>query len=232
MVVSWLTACQAAYAARYMRNTSCVLAFLLISTSLSSCVGTSVGTSRVSNHGQEVQRSDECLGYCKQMDPDGRCVEFTAGMSPVCAEYMLAAGVFTDMPSATGQRISSAYAGQTSNNSAQRLASESSGSPNFDAQNKALQLIGEFAKSICNDIPLNASKQNIDLTGQAKIALNSLVGKVADVGISGAGRYINEESMGVLQKDLAHSLEVGGNCKYNVFIQLKDKLLPSASAPR
>lgn len=168
----------------------------------------------MSSYGHDVKRQDECSGYCKQFTPDGKCVEFAAGVSPVCIEYLSAAGVFSETAQDT--------------HTTQSAASVNYERPTINQQRRALQLITDFSKSICNEIPLTSSKNGVELSGEGKADLNRLLGWVFDVGISGTAKYDNEETKGVLQKDLAHALETGANCKYNVFVQLKDRLLSDA----
>jgi hypothetical protein len=62
-------------------------------------------------------------------------------------------------------------------------------------------------------------------TGDAQAKLGGVVGKVADLGVSGAAKYENAKSLGVLQKDLVQAIQNGNNCKLEVFKVLERDLI-------
>jgi hypothetical protein len=90
---------------------------------------------------------------------------------------------------------------------------------------KALEIIGNFADRICGTVPLSGSANNYELSGNTKAALNTLIKQIVDLGIHGAVKYQNSEWQGVLQQDLAEQLSQSRDCKLTVFHNLKDKLL-------
>ena len=101
----------------------------------------------------------------------------------------------------------------------------------IDKQKEALNVIGDFADRLCDEVPLSGNSQNLELTGSAKAELKSLLKKIADLGIEGAAKYQKSEYENVLQKNLAALLRDSRKCKLEVFKDLKDKLLSSAKTP-
>lgn len=112
------------------------------------------------------------------------------------------------------------------------VAASNSSGYDLDAQAKALKLIAEFAKEICGSIPLEGTAGAIDLSGKAKADLNSIIKKVADLGIEGAAKYQHSDYTGVLQADLTKALSESTDCKLKVWSDLKEKLLPPEPAPK
>ena len=95
----------------------------------------------------------------------------------------------------------------------------------LETKQKALEVITKTATDLCNSVSDKTLTSRIELSGDAKAKLNGLIGKVVDLGIEGAGRYISEESQGVLQEDLAKLLSHNADCKFKVFESLRDLLL-------
>jgi len=102
---------------------------------------------------------------------------------------------------------------------------------NLDQQEKALQIIADFAERFCTTIPLEGEGETIELSGEAKVELNNLIKKIADLGIRGAVKYQRSEWKGLLQKDLAGLLRDSINCRLEVWKDLQDKLIVSARPP-
>ena len=100
----------------------------------------------------------------------------------------------------------------------------------LDSQEKALGIIADFSEKICNNIPLEGSAQNHELSGEAKAELVGLIKKITDIGIEGAGKYQSSEYQGVLQNDLSDLIRENSACKYEVFKDLKDRLLVEVEA--
>ena len=98
----------------------------------------------------------------------------------------------------------------------------------LDKKKEALDVIADFADRLCYKVPLSGKSQNVELSGTAKAELNSLLKKIADLGIEGAAKYQTSEYENVLQKDMATLLRDSSECKLEVFKDLKDKLLTSA----
>lgn len=105
-------------------------------------------------------------------------------------------------------------------------------SKTLDSQKEALNVIADFADRICNTVPISGGSENLELSGEAKIELNNLLQKIADLGIEGAAKYQQSNYKGVLQKDLAILLQHGSKCKLEVWKDLKDKLLVSDLPPQ
>ncbi len=99
-----------------------------------------------------------------------------------------------------------------------------------DAETKeALRLITETAGQICQTSPLEQHNTGTELSGEAKAKVGGIVGKLADLGISGAAEYQSGHSAGVLQKDLITAIQIGNNCKQHVFDTLVGILLKEHS---
>lgn len=90
---------------------------------------------------------------------------------------------------------------------------------------EALDEIAEFAEKICGKEMYYGSTENLELSGEARAELRSLLRKFADVGVKGKGSYELTEYEGVLQKDLKEIINNNTNCKLEVFRELKDKLI-------
>ncbi len=102
-------------------------------------------------------------------------------------------------------------------------------SDNLDKQKEALNVIADIADRICNKVSFTGNSENLELTGTAKVELNSLLKKLVDLGIEGTAKYQKSEYENVLHKDLQALLEDNSKCKLEVFKDLKDKLLPPAT---
>jgi len=98
-------------------------------------------------------------------------------------------------------------------------------SQDWQAQQQALAQIIKTANEICQSAPLEETSQGINLKGDANAKLGGLVGKLADLGIAGAGEYQTNRSMGVLQKDLIIAIQSANGCKLEVFKALEVDLL-------
>ena len=98
-------------------------------------------------------------------------------------------------------------------------------SQDWQAQQQALAQIVKTANEICQSAPLEETSRGINLKGDANAKLGGLVGKLADLGIAGAGEYQTNRSMGVLQKDLIIAIQSANGCKLEVFKALEVDLL-------
>jgi hypothetical protein len=97
----------------------------------------------------------------------------------------------------------------------------------LEAQQKALDVMLDFADRLCTTIPLTGGANTLELSGKAKAELSALLKKIANLGIEGGAKYQTSDWQGVLQQDLAGQLNNSRNCKVEVFKALKDKLLAS-----
>ena len=99
--------------------------------------------------------------------------------------------------------------------------------------NEALKTIGDFADRLCQTVPLTTSSEKIELSGSAKAELDGIINRLVNLGVSGAGKYISENSKNVLQKDLAETLKVTMNCRMQIWHDLKGKFdIGTAPVPR
>lgn len=95
----------------------------------------------------------------------------------------------------------------------------------LEEQEKALNIIADFADRMCKDIPLRGKGNNLELTGSAKAELKGLISKIAKLGVEGAVKYQDTEYEGLLQKDLVRALEDSTDCRLQVWKDLKGSLL-------
>ena len=96
-------------------------------------------------------------------------------------------------------------------------------------------MITDTANKICQTPPLEMSNQGVTLSGDAKVKVGGVIGKIADLGISGAAEYQTEHSSGLLQKDLAAAIQNGDSCRLEVLKTLSRDLIgepnPGHSTP-
>lgn len=102
---------------------------------------------------------------------------------------------------------------------------------NFDARQKALDLITNTADKICNVVSTKGEANTSEVKGNVTAQLRGLASKLADVGVSGTGSITSGQYESVLRSDLAATLKDNAACKLKVFDTLQDKLLGSGSAP-
>ena len=95
----------------------------------------------------------------------------------------------------------------------------------LEENEKALNMIADFADRLCKDIPLQGHGENVELSGSAKAELNGIIKKLANLGLDGAIKYQNTKYEGLLQKDLVSALKDGTDCRLQVWNDLKDKLI-------
>jgi hypothetical protein len=98
----------------------------------------------------------------------------------------------------------------------------------FSAQQKALDMIADFAEKICKSAPIEGQSSDVQLTGGAKAELSGLLKKVADLHLEGAAKYNSGQYTGVLQKDLATTIKDAQDCKLAIWKDLQDKLVFAA----
>lgn len=96
-------------------------------------------------------------------------------------------------------------------------------------KSEALTAISKFANDLCSNKVLEGgigSTSSYVLTGEAKAELSKVLKTVADIGVKGSIDFRGTEYEGVLQEDLVGIIKDGGNCKLEVWRDLKDKLIP------
>jgi hypothetical protein len=89
----------------------------------------------------------------------------------------------------------------------------------------AIEVITKAAGDICYTVEQQGSRKEIRLSGDASAELDSVIRKVIDLGIKGAGAYTNEQHKGVLQEELATTLQHSMDCKKDVFDNLVNRVL-------
>lgn len=108
-----------------------------------------------------------------------------------------------------------------------KATSFSYASENLNANKQALDMIADFADNFCKEVPLKGTSHSLELSGKAKADLNNLIGKIADLGIEGAGKYQQSKYLGLLQKDLVDGYKSNTNCRLHIWDDLKSKLITS-----
>lgn len=98
-------------------------------------------------------------------------------------------------------------------------------SQSLDAQTKALALITKTADEICSIVNHAGSSQSLKVKGDVRAQLNGLIRQLADLGISGAADFTADQYEGVIQADLASSIQRNSECKLKVFDKLSDKMI-------
>ena len=93
----------------------------------------------------------------------------------------------------------------------------------IDQVQRALNIIADFAKRMCTEIPLYMSSQSSELTGEVNAELQGIISRLADLGVEGAIRYQDGENFGYLQKDLISALKESLNCRLKIWEDLKDR---------
>jgi hypothetical protein len=96
----------------------------------------------------------------------------------------------------------------------------------LEAQSKALKVIADFAADTCGPaVPIEGKSRKLELSGDVKAQLDGVISKVVNAGISGAGKYQQQEYKNVLQEQLAQVLTQGANCRLDVFKLLQEKMI-------
>jgi hypothetical protein len=61
---------------------------------------------------------------------------------------------------------------------------------------KPLKIISDYVADVCTSIPLNST--SVELSASGKVELNKLIAKLAGIGVTGAAKYQDSKSFGVL----------------------------------
>ena len=96
----------------------------------------------------------------------------------------------------------------------------------LEGQTKALRAISAFAADTCgNPLALEGKATDLELSGDVKAQLQGLVARVADLGMTGAGKYKDKDFKNVLHEQLAEALKNNATCKLKVFEVLQEKMV-------
>ena len=90
---------------------------------------------------------------------------------------------------------------------------------------EALKHIASFADSICGNLSHAGATSKVEFSGEAKAEFNNLLKKLADLGISGSGKYSASDFSGVPHASVAGALSDQRKCKREMAKLLKDDLL-------
>ncbi|HET6376865.1 MAG TPA: hypothetical protein VFG05_00925 [Methylocella sp.] len=105
---------------------------------------------------------------------------------------------------------------------------DSAHADNFEAQQKALDLITAAADKICNVVSTRGEVNSSEVQGNVTVQLRGLATKLAEAGVSGTGSITSEQYENVLRSDLAATLKDNTACRLKVFETLQQKLLGSS----
>lgn len=114
------------------------------------------------------------------------------------------------------------------------IVSKANAVEDLDRQQKALNIISEFADKLCKEIPLKHEAAKIELDATAKAELKGVAKKVVGLGFDAAAKYTNSKESGILERDLVKALADNRDCRMQVWTDLNKKLLsrPSVSQSR
>lgn len=105
-------------------------------------------------------------------------------------------------------------------------ASDGSDWQSAGSQAAALQEIVAVAADICQTVPIEQASGQVALTANASAKLDGLIGKLVSVGAGVGASTVSNSSRGVLQADLAKTIEKGNDCKVSVLKTLVPRMLP------
>jgi hypothetical protein len=98
---------------------------------------------------------------------------------------------------------------------------------NLDQKQRALDLITNTAERICGEALTSGNIESSEVQGKVEGQLKGLASKLAEAGISGSGKIVNEQYKGVLRSELASTLHDIRRCKLTILQSLKGELLGS-----
>lgn len=105
------------------------------------------------------------------------------------------------------------------------MTSPTIGGEQLDAQQIAI--IMQSATTICNTVrDIKGEKTDVQVTGEVKGQLNSLLKKLADLGASGTGSLTRDEFEGLTQDATAVALIGDRECRERLFNKMFHKLNP------
>lgn len=95
----------------------------------------------------------------------------------------------------------------------------------LDNRQKALNIIADFADKFCKEVPRIGKSSSKEITGDTKLELKGLLKKIADLGFGVRAKYNSNNYEGLLQTDLASTIQDNIKCRLKIWGDLKDKLL-------
>jgi len=98
-------------------------------------------------------------------------------------------------------------------------------------QDAALKRIEATAADICQTVPIEQKNGQVTLTAGASAKLDGLLRKLVGADVSVEVSTVSNSSRGVLQADLAKTIEKGNDCKVSVLKTLVPLMVPSFIQP-
>jgi hypothetical protein len=99
------------------------------------------------------------------------------------------------------------------------------GAQSLESQARALALITKTADDLCSIVRQAGSSQSLKVKGDLKAQLSGLIKQLADLGISGTADFTVDQYEGLIQSDLAATIQRNAECKFRVFDKLQEKMI-------
>lgn len=91
--------------------------------------------------------------------------------------------------------------------------------------------ISAYADRMCGEFVLKGESQKLELSGDAKAELDSLLKKLANLGISGTAKFETGSYENVLQSELGNRLNVVTECKSKISSDMSPMLTEAMKLP-
>lgn len=102
-------------------------------------------------------------------------------------------------------------------------------SANGQSSNTETESINRILEIVCGAYERSGSNKEIELNGQAKVEINSILKRLADAGANLSGSFNVEQYVGLLQSDLQRDRSLARDCRERVWKDLKDKIQIASS---
>jgi hypothetical protein len=78
------------------------------------------------------------------------------------------------------------------------------------------ETIATYGDRMCGEFVLSGKNEKFEISGEAKAELNNLLKKLADLGLSGTGKFETSSYENVLQSELGNRLNAISECKSKI----------------
>lgn len=89
--------------------------------------------------------------------------------------------------------------------------------------------ISTYAEKMCGEFILNGENANFQITGEAKAQLNNMLQKLADIGLSGTGKFETSSYTNVVQSELGSRLNSVTECRSKISSDMSPLLIQAMS---
>lgn len=97
-----------------------------------------------------------------------------------------------------------------------------------NAARESLQIIAEFANTMCANPAYQGSSTSVGANASAKAELSNLLRKLSDAKIELGSEVRGASFQGLLQTDLLEATKAASQCRLKIYDDLKSRLLPNA----